>query len=191
MGSTYANVTVVGAELEAVRALLAGSGALLAASGSDVIVFHPHDDGEGLGTGTTATQLSAALGVPVIDAVVFDDDFLQLLVLVDGAVAVRAVAPPTGAEILSEMAGDVGELPEDDIGSGLTSAEEAAALVAAIGRGDIAQLTAALDANNVFATQSHHGVFAALGLPTIASGWGYRYIVKDRDLFQGVALEEA
>lgn len=184
MGSTYGNVTVLGAELEAVRAALAGSGALLASAGADVVVFHPHDDQEGLGTGRTAAHLSSALGVPVVDAVVVNDDVLQVLVVVEGEVAVRAVAPPTAAEIM-------GEDDPDDVGSGLTSAEEAEALIAAIGRGDLEQLTAALEAHNVFATASHKGVFAALALPTLGVGWGYGYVTRDRDLFQAVALVEA
>ena len=97
MGSTYANVTVVGAGIDEVRAALAGTGAHLAASGADVVVFSPHDEGEGLGGGVTALRLSEALDVPVVDAVVFDDDFLKLQVLRRGEIVAYAVAPPTGA----------------------------------------------------------------------------------------------
>ena len=183
MGSTYANVTVVGASVDAVKEVLAGSGALLAGVGDDVVVFHPDDDGPGMGSGATAAQLSTALQAPVIESVVVDEDYLVLQVLVGGQVAARAVAPPTGAEIMQDAS--------DDIGSGLTSAEEAAALVAAIGRGDEAKLAAALEADNVFATESHHGAFAALGLPTIGVGWGHRYLEQDRELFDAVPLVTA
>jgi hypothetical protein len=184
MGSTYANVTVVGAGIDEVRAALDGTGAHLAASGADVVVFSPHDEGEGLGGGVTALRLSQALDVPVVDAVVFDDDFLKLQVLRRGEVVAFAVAPPTGAEIMGEMTGD-------DIGSGLTSAEEAAALIAAVGRGDEERLFDALEANNVFASESHHGVFKALGLPTLGVGWGHRYVEQDRALFDAVPLVTA
>ncbi|WP_426573027.1 hypothetical protein [Aquihabitans sp. McL0605] len=184
MGSTYANVTVVGAEVAAVQAALAGTGAHLAQSGADVVVFSPHDEGEGMGGAVTASHLSEALAVPVVEALVFDEDFLTLQVAVNGAVVARAVAPPTGAEIMGEMGGDL-------IGSGLTSAEEAAALVAAIGRGDLDQVRDALEAGNVFASESHHAVFAALGLPTLGVGWGHRYLEQDRELFDAVPLVTA
>ena len=184
MGSTYANVTVVGAGIDEVQAALAGTGAHLAAAGSDVVVFSPHDEGEGMGGSVTALRLSEALDVPVVDAVVFDDDFLVLKVLRGGAVAAYAVAPPTGAEIMGEMTGD-------DIGSGLTSEQEATALIAAVGRGDHARLFDTLEANNVFASESHHGVFAALGLPTLGVGWGHRYVERDRVLFDAVPMVTA
>ena len=50
--------------------------------------------------------------------------------------------------------------------------DAAAGLVAAIGRGDAADRPDALEADNVFASESHHGVFAALGLPTARGGLG-------------------
>ena len=184
MGNTYSNVTVVGADLEAVKGVLAGSGALLADAGGAIVVFHPYDDTEGMGEGATASQLSVALGVPVVDAIVFDDDFLQLQVHVAGEVVARAVAPPTGAEIMGEMSGD-------DMGTGLTSAEEATALIAAIGRGEFEAVRDALEADNVFASESHHSVFAALDLPTLGVGWGHRYLEQDRELFEVVPLTEA
>jgi hypothetical protein len=185
MGSTYANVTVLDSSLEAVREALAGTGAHLAAIGSDVVVFSPHDE-ERMGEQVTAQQLSAALGATTVDVVVFDDDFATIHVITDGAVRAAATAPPGGAEIMGEM-GDPGAVP----GAGSSAAENAASLVAAVGRGDAAAVQHALEADNVFASESHHGVFAALDLPTIGVGWGHRSLEQDRELFDAVPLVTA
>lgn len=185
MGSTYANVTVIGTGLDAVKEALAGSGAHLAAIGEDVVVFSPHDEGAGMGAAITSSTLSDVLDTAVVDVVVFDDDFVTITVVVDGEVVATAVAPPNGAEIMGEM------MDGDAPGSGFTPAETAAALVAAVGRGDAAAVKTALEADNVFASESHHGVFAALGLPTIGVGWGHRYLEQDRELFDAVPLVTA
>lgn len=193
MGSTYANVTVVGGGLEAVRSELAGTGALLAASGDDVVVFSPHDDGEHLGSTETADRLSAALGVPAVLAIVVDEDFLSVMVMVGGTTAAMAVAPPNGAEILLDELGDAVDDADEHLGGAPTPdpATAAAALVAAVGRGQVAAVTEALLADNVFATESHHDVFTALGLPTLGVGWGHRYLAQDQELFEQVPLVEA
>jgi hypothetical protein len=186
MGSTYANVTVVGAGLEAVRGVLAGTGAHLAGSGDDVVVFSPHDE-EQMGDAVTAQLLSVELGAVVIDVVVFDDDFVTVHVLARGEITAAATAPPNGAEIMGEMAGDPGSVP----GAGSTAAATAAALVAAVGRGDATKLHDALVADYIFASESHHAIFAALDLPTIGVGWGHRYLEQDRELFDAVPLVTA
>ncbi|WP_421119948.1 hypothetical protein ACE2AJ_00890 [Aquihabitans daechungensis] len=184
MGSTYANVTVVGTGLDAVREALAGTGAHLAAIGGDVVVFSPHDE-EQMGGQVTAQQLSVSLGATTVEVVVFDEDFATIHVVADGEVTAAATAPPNGAEIMGEMSG------EGAPGSHLTSAETAAALVSAVGRGDAAKVQEALEADNEFASESHHGVFAALDLPTIGVGWGHRYLEQDRELFDAVPLVTA
>ena len=187
MGSTYANVTVVGAGVDAVKEVLAGSGALLAAVDGDVVVFSPGHE-EPLGGDELAIRLATALGVPVVDVAVFDSDFALVHVISpEGSIAVAVTAPPNGAEIMGEMAGDPGAAP----GVGVPTKESAAALVAAVGRGDAAKVKHALEADNVFAEESHHGIFAALGLPTIGVGWGHRYIDEDRQLFDAVPLVTA
>jgi len=85
------------------------------------------------------------------------------------------------------MMGDAGgEAPEP-----ADASATAAALVAAVGRGDAAAVEHALLADNIFASESHHGVFAALGLPTIGVGWGHRYLEQDRELFDAVPLQTA
>ena len=184
MGSTYANVTVLGTGLDPVREVLSGTGAHLAVVEHDVVVFSPHDE-EQMGGRVTADRLSSALEAVTIDVVVFDEDFVTIHVVAAGTVAAAATAPPNGAEIMAEMSGEAAP------GSHLAAAERAAALVAAVGRGEVAAVQAALEADNVFATESHHGIFAALGLPTIGVGWGHRYLEQDRELFDAVPLVTA
>jgi hypothetical protein len=187
MGNFYANVTVVGAGLEAVKGALAGTGAHLAAVGDDVVVFSAGHE-EPLGGDELAVRLATALAVPVVDVAVFDSDFAVIHVVgADGQLAAAATAPPNGAEIMGEMSGDPSAVP----GAGVSTAETAAALVAAVGRGDAAKVKHALEADNVFADESHHGVFAALDLPTIGVGWGHRYLEQDRELFDAVPLVTA
>ena len=184
MGSTYANVTVIGTGLDAVREALAGTGAHLAEVAGDVVVFSPHDE-EQMGDQITAQHLSTALGAIAIDVVVFDEDFVTIHVVAEGQVAAAATAPPNGAEIMGEMSG------EDAPGSHLSPGDAAAALVAAVGRGDAVAVKHALEADNVFASESHHRIFAALALPTIGVGWGHRYLEQDRELFDAVPLVTA
>lgn len=184
MGSTYANVTVLGTGLDPVRDALAGTGAHLAVVERDVVVFSPHDE-EQMGARVTAERLSGELGATAIDVVVFDEDFLVLHVLAAGQVSAATTAPPNGAQIMGEMSGEAAP------GAHLSRADAAAALVAAVGRGDLTAVQAALEADNVFATESHHGIFAALGLPTIGVGWGHRYLEQDRELFDAVPLVTA
>lgn len=187
MGSFYANVTVVGAGLDAVKGVLAGSGAHLAEVDDDVVVFSPGHD-EPLGGDELAIRLATALGVPVVDVAVFDSDFAIIHVIgPDGALAAGATAPPNGAEIMGEM----GAPPEQIPGAGVPTAETAAALVAAVGRGDAAKVKHALEADNVFADESHHAIFEALDLPTVGVGWGHRTIELDRPLFDAVPLVTA
>lgn len=186
MGSFYANVTVVGAGLDAVREVLAGTGAHLAMVGDDVVVFSPGHE-EPLGD-ELAVRLATALGVPVVDVAVFDSDFALIHVIdAAGEIAAAATAPPNGAEIMGEMAGD----PDAAPGHGVPTAETAAALVAAVGRGDAAKVKHALEADNVFADESHHGIFEGLGLPTVGVGWGHRTIEQDRELYDAVPLVTA
>ena len=187
MGSFYANVTVVGAGLEAVKEVLAGSGDHLAAVGDDVVVFSAGHETP-LGGDEIAIRLATALSVPVVDVSVYDSDYAVIHVVSRaGELAAAATAPPSGAEIMGEMGADPDEIP----GAGLTTSETAAALVAAVGRGDAAKVKLALEADNVFADESHHGIFAALDLPTVGVGWGHRTLEEDRELFDAVPLVTA
>ncbi len=183
MGSTYANVTVVGADVEAVAAVLAGSGALLAAEGGDVVVYSPLDQRERMATGATAAELSAALGCPAVDAFVFDDDLCLVQVAVGGEV-VEVVAAPAGALAIAE---DMGMPPVP--GSDRPAAAQAAAVVAAVGRGDVDALARALGSDAVFAADAHAEVNDALGLPACAVGWGHRYVTSEPDAYPGPALQ--
>ncbi|HWJ98920.1 MAG TPA: hypothetical protein VNQ33_12225, partial [Acidimicrobiales bacterium] len=150
MGSSYANVTVVGAGVDAVREVLAGTGAHLAAVGGDTVVFSPGHE-EPLGGDELAIRLATSLGVPVVDVAVFDSDFALIHVISPaGEIAAVATAPPNGAAIMGEMTGDPSAVP----GAGIPTADTAAALVAAVGRGDAAKVKHALEADNVFADES-------------------------------------
>lgn len=187
MGSFYANVTVLNTTVDAVKEVLAGSGAHLAAEDEDVVVFAA-DHQEPLGGDGLGVRLATSLGVTVVDVAVFDSDFAVIHVIApDGSLAAAATAPPSGAAIMGEM----GAPPEAIPGAGIDPAITAAALVAAVGRGDAAKVKHALEADNVFADESHHGIFAGLDLPTIGVGWGHRTIEADRQLFDAVPLVTA
>ena len=67
-------------------------------------------------------------------------------------------------------------------------APDPAALVAAVGRGDVAAVAAALDVDFVFAEERHAALLGALGLPTGVAGWGYRYLRQDSAEYDGPQL---
>jgi hypothetical protein len=151
------------------------------------VVFSPGHEAP-LGGDELAIRLATELGVSTVDVAVFDSDFAVIHVIApDGRLAAAATAPPNGAEIMGEMGAEPDQIP----GAGVSTAETAAALVAAVGRGDAAEVKHALEADNVFADESHHGVFAALDLPTVGVGWGHRNLEQDRQLFDAVPLVTA
>jgi hypothetical protein len=184
MATTYANVTVVGADHDAVLAAVAtavGDGAALVADTVDglTMVFAAADEEAArFGEGLTAAALSDACRCTALEVTVFDDAILQYRLYRDGAeLDVGVVATPVALE-LAELAG--GALPEAD----------AARLVARLGRGDEALARRGLSSDESIGTASdrHAWLVEALDLPRCAPGWGYRYLTSFPDGFDGGPL---
>lgn len=180
MGSSYVNVTLLDAGVDAVRAI-APRPSFVAVSGSDVVVFAAADD---VGAPVVGAELARAMGGTGISVGVHDDDILFWEVHRDGGtIAAGAVPDPAaffglGADEMADMV-EMGELEGfDDAAapSAAGSGDAAADLVAALGRGDLDAVRAALADERTFATDRHAALAAALGLPATAVGWGYRYI---------------
>jgi hypothetical protein len=172
MGSFYGNVTLLDTDLDTIRAAV-DVPAFVAAIGGDVVVFSASDD-EG-SPPASASQLSATSGGRAISALVHDDDILFLEVFDDGALTFQG-AVPDPAEVFGE--GEPGE-PID-----------AAALVGAVGRGDVSAVATALATDVVFATELHHSLCEALSIPTAAVGWGHRYLEQAGDSYDGPPLTD-
>jgi len=184
MATTYANVTVVGADHDAVLAAAAtavGDGAALVADTVDglTMVFAAADEEAArFGEGLTAAALSDACRCRTLEVSVFDDAILQYRLYRDGAeLDVGVVATPVAVE-LAELAG--GALPEAD----------AARLVERLGRGDEALARRALSSDESIglASERHAWLVEALDLPRCAPGWGYRYLTSFPDGFDGGPL---
>jgi hypothetical protein len=184
MATTYANVTVVGADHDAVLAAVAtavGDGAALVTDTADglTMVFAAADEEAArFGEGLTAAALSDACRCTALEVTVFDDAILQYRLYRDGAeLDVGVVATPVALE-LAELAG--GALPEAD----------AARLLARLGRGDEALARRALSSDESIGTASdrHAWLVEALDLPRCAPGWGYRYLTSFPDGFDGGPL---
>jgi hypothetical protein len=169
MGSTYANVTVVGTTGGDVVAALGEDPAFVADAGDgNVVVFAAADEMDGFSAGITARRLSTALGRPALEVAVFDEDLLTYQVCVDGESVAEGVSPPEIAEAMGEV-----DVPRPD----------AAALVAALGRGAVDEARAVLGGSYVFATDRHTRLAEALGLPSWASSHGFEYLdFGDADL---------
>jgi hypothetical protein len=163
MGNTSANVTVVGTDGPAVVEALAGAPAHVADAGDGcVVVFAEADELDGFSAGTTARMLSAALHVPALEVAVFDDDLLQYQLLVDGEV-VDAAAIPDG---IAEAMADGDDIPVGD----------PQRLVAALGRGNAADVARVLADEPVFVSHLHADLATALGLPPWAAAHGWAYL---------------
>jgi len=185
-GTTYANVTVVGAGHDAVVAALAAAGgvgtgpALVSATVDDVTVVFAAADEEaaGFGEGLTAAALSEACGCAALEVSVYDDDILQYRLYRQGTeIDIGVVATATAVE-LAERAG--GTLPPAD----------AERLVERLGRGDPALARRALSPAEPIgrASERHAWLVEALDLPRCAPGWGYRYLTSFPDHFNGGPL---
>jgi len=183
MGTTYANVTVVGAGHDAVVAALAtilGAGPALVtdtADGLTVVFAAADEEAARFGEGLTAAALSEACDCLALEVAVYDD-VLQYRLYSHGAeVDVGVVATPVAVE-LAELAG--GTLPEADAGR----------LVARLGRGDEALARRALSPDEPIglAAERHAWLVEAVDLPRCAPGWGYRYLISFPDGFDGGPL---
>jgi hypothetical protein len=183
MGTTYANVTVVGAGHDAVVAAattrVAGPALISATADGMTVVFAAADEEAArFGEGLTAAPLSEACRCAALEVSVYDDALLQYRLYRDGAeVDVGVVATPAAVE-LAELAG--GTLPVAD----------AARLVGRLGRGDEALARRALSSDEAIglASERHAWLVEALDLPRCAAGWGYRYLISFPDGFDGGPL---
>jgi hypothetical protein len=204
MGSTYFNVTVLGATAEQVVAALGDQPALVGTERDGTVAVFPADEMDL----TTARRLSAALpATPVVGTGVFDDDILHVLTWVDGAPADEICVPDPAQVFGSEMAdmaaqaaaemaefGDLADIGIDPAAMGAVPGagpgHDAQRLVDLLGRGDAAAVGRALAKDQTFASERHHEVAAALGLPTVVAGWGYRYLSRHGEDYTGGPLTE-
>jgi hypothetical protein len=180
MGTTYANVTVVGADHDAVVAALGPGPALVTETvdGLTVVFAATDEEAARFGDGLTAAMLSGTCGGLALEVSVFDDEILQYRLYRDGTeIDVGVVATPVAVE-LAELAG--GALPVPD----------AARLVERLGRGDAALAGRALSSDEPIGSASdrHAWLVEALDLPRCAPGWGYRYLTSFPDGFDGGPL---
>lgn len=180
MTTTYANVTVVGAEQAAVVAAL-GSGAALVTetvAGMTVVFAAADEEAFRFGEGVTAAAVSAACGCAALEVSVFDDQILQYRLYRGGVETDVGVVATSVAVELAGRAG--GSLPEADAGR----------LVQRLGRGDEALTRRALSVTEPLerASDRHAWLAEALDLPRCAAGWGYRYLISFPDGFDGGPL---
>jgi hypothetical protein len=184
MATTYANVTVLGADHDAVVAALGpalADGAALVTDtvdGMTVVFAAVDEEAARFGEGLTAAAVSDACGCAALEVSVFDDDILQYRLYRRGAeLDVGVVATPVAVE-LAELAG--GSLPPAD----------AARLVDRLGRGNAALARRALSSEEPIglASDRHAWLVEALDLPRCAAGWGYRYLTSFPDGFDGGPL---
>jgi len=180
VATTYANVTIVGADHAAVVEALGPGPALVtdAVGGMTVVFAAADEEATRFGEGLTAAALSAACGCAALEVAVFADDILQYRLYRQGAeVDLGVVATPVALE-LAEAAG--GTLPAADAGR----------LVDRLGRGDAALARRALSPDEPIggASERHAWLVEALDLPRCAAGWGYRYLAAYPDGFDGGPL---
>lgn len=190
MTSTYANVTVLGADPAAVVAALGAGPALVteAVDGMTVVFAAADEEASRFGEGLTAGYLSAACGCDALEVTVFDDpggtggspaiSLLQYRLYRRGTEIDLGVVATPGALALAEAAG--GTLP----------AADAARLVERLGRGDAALAHRALAPDEPIggASERHAWLVEALDLPRCAAGWGYRYLAAWPERFDGGPL---
>lgn len=190
MGSFYGNVTLVGTELDAVRAV-SPSPAFLLVDGDSIVVFAEADDD---GAPISGQELSVSLGCVAFSVAVHDDDILFFEVHVRGESALSGAVPDPSAyfgfdaEMLADLDPSMLEGFKVPAPTDTADTPDAAALVRAIGRGDVEAVRDALERDFVFATERHEAITSALGLPRGAVGWGFRYLSSDDSGYSGPTL---
>lgn len=202
MGSSYANLVVVGATTEAVIGALSGQPALVSQPRGGAVGVFPADEENGWPL--LGQHLSKVLRTTVVGALVFDDDILNLLTWIDGELVDDLCVPdpvevfgPEAAAMAAEMAefGDLAEIGIDAGAMGFGASDgpghDAARLVARLGRGDAAEVRRVAAADYVFASERHADLATALGLPTDFVGWGHHYLSTNREHFGGGPLTAA
>jgi hypothetical protein len=180
MSTTYANVTLIGADHDAVVAALGDSPALMTdtVDGMTVVFAAGDEEAARFGEGLTAAALSAACDCAALEVSVFDDAILQYRLYRNGAeIDVGVVATPVAVE-LAELAGGSLPVPDPD------------RLIERLGRGDAALARRALSSDEPIgaASDRHAWLVEALDLPRCAAGWGYRYLRSFPDGFDGGPL---
>jgi hypothetical protein len=203
MGSSYLNLTVVGATADAVIGALGDTVALVATEREGAVAVFPADEMAPV----LGRRLSAALAAPVVVAMVFDDDVLNLSTWVDGELADELCVPdpavvfgPEMADMAAQAAAEMAEFGDlADMGidlaamgalPGASPGHDAQRLVDLLGRGDAAAVGQALAKDQTFASDRHFEVAAALGLPTAVAGWGYGYLTRHGEDYTGGPLTE-
>jgi hypothetical protein len=202
MGSFYANLTVVGATPELVIGSLSGQEAFVSQLQGGTVGVFPADEENGWPL--LGQHLSVALRVPVVGALVHDDDILNVLTWHGGELVDDLCVPdpvdvfgPEVAGMAAEIAefGDLAEMGIDAAamgwGPGASPGHDAQRLVDLLGRGDPAAVRRVVEADYVMATERHADLAEALGLPTAFAGWGYRYLSMQGDEFSGGPLTKA
>jgi hypothetical protein len=178
VGSFYGNVTLLGTDIAAAGNAVPRP-AFLLAEGDDVVVFAELDDE---GAPESGQQLSAALNCLAFSAGVHDDDIFFFEVHSRGEKVLQGAIPDPaeyfGDEMMAELSAAMPELSAMDTPA-TGAAVDPAALVDVLGRGDVGALQQALESDFVFATERHRAIVSALGLPSDAVGWGYRYLEED------------
>jgi len=190
VGSSYGNVTLLGTNLDAVRAA-SPRPAFAFAEGDTVVVFAQEDDSE---TPRSGAGLSAELDCIAFSAGIHDDDIFVFEVH-DRGRSVTGGALPDPADhfgLDAEMLADIDQSMLEGLDTATLSGgggpPDPNSLVEALGRGDVDAVRAAFEADFAFASERHEAIVAALGLPRGAVGWGYRYLSKDREGFSGPPL---
>lgn len=199
MGSSYANLTVVGATADAVIGALSGQEALITQPRDGAVGVFPADEENGWPL--LGQHLSAALRTAVIGALVFDDDILNVLTWIDGELVDDLCVPdpadyfgPEAAASAAEMAefGDLAEMGIDagamGLGPSTSPGHDARRLVDLLGRGDAAEVRRSVEGEYTFATDRHAELAGALGLPTEFAGWGHHDLTNHGDDFAGGPL---
>lgn len=190
MGSFYGNVTLLGAQLDAVREL-APRPAFAFSEGDAVVLFAQADDE---GAPTSGAWLSEALGCIAFSAGVHDDDIFAYEVHSAGRLVAGGAVPDPSAYFGIDEATfadvDPSLLEGLDAPQPIPSSKDPdpLQLVTALGRGDEEAVRSALEGDFVFATERHQALVDALRLPAGAVGWGYRYLANERDSYSGPSL---
>ena len=180
MGSFYANLLVIGADIDDVVRAVSGR-AYLASDGDVVAVYGNDHDPSG---SSLPAVLSAALSAVTVSVVVYDSDLFSVEIHADGKLVVSGITPDP-----AEYFGGDGDENDDDA----EGPPDPAAVVAAVGRGDVSAVAAALAADFVFAEERHAAFLEALALPTSSVGWGYGYLsrqVNGDDGYSGPPVRE-
>jgi hypothetical protein len=175
MGSTYCSVTLIGDDLSRLEEVVEGR-AFVAVVGDVSVVYAEGDDD----VATSGEALSRVLACSAFSVSVQDSDMLMYSVHERGEKIMECMTPDFSDQLL-EMGGDLGFDP-------LAHRPNPAALVTALGRGNVDSVEQALQDDFVFAEERHAALVAALGLPEGSAGWGYRYLAGDMADYEGPAL---